>query len=76
VETGSFIQSAVKTCSTGVQNAGFSADKVELICGCYANAMADNINASEIVALAAGQVPDSFREKAKSATLQCVSKAR
>ena len=72
----SFIQSAVKTCAPGLQNFGLSADKVEQICNCYANAVADTINGSEVMALVTGQVPDSFREKAKSATVQCVSKAR
>ena len=41
----SFIQSALKTCAPGLQNFGLSADKVEQICSCYANAMADNFNA-------------------------------
>ena len=53
----SFIQSAVKTCAPGLQNFGLSADKVEQICNCYANAVADNINCSEALALTVGLAP-------------------
>jgi len=71
----SFVQGGINTClktqAAAAENHGLSKDRIARFCTCYARAIADSINGQEYEALIAGQVSESFRDKAKSASALC-----
>jgi hypothetical protein len=54
------------------ESQGISQDRLAKYCTCYARAVADIINGQEYEALAAGQMPESFRGNAKTASAICI----
>ena len=70
-------QSTAKSCmaTPQIQKAGFSPDRVEIVCDCYGDVMASTVTKEDAMALFTGQPTDSVRAKAKAAADQCVAKA-
>ena len=71
----SFVRGSVGTCiktqSAAPTNAGYSQDRIARFCNCYARAIADAVNGQEYEAMIAGQLTDSFREKANRSSALC-----
>ena len=72
----SFVQGGVDTClktqTAAPENRNLSQDQIIKFCGCYARAVADVVNGLEYEAIVNGKILDSFRGKAKNASLLCM----
>jgi hypothetical protein len=75
----SYVQGAINTClktqTAAPENQGISQDRIVKFCNCYARAIADVINGQEYEALVAGQVPESFGGKVKTASTLCATQS-
>jgi hypothetical protein len=67
------IISCLKTQTAAPANQGVSQERIEKFCNCYARALADVVNGQEYEAMVAGEILESFRDKAMRSRALCIS---